>query len=293
MREQKVSGENGERATMILHRITDWDGAYTNSANIAGGDRWPGAWVEPAHSYSAKLTAAGRAEIDIAYGDKARNRFDLFLPEGRPKGLVVFVHGGYWLALDKSYWSHLARGSVERGFAVAMPSYTLCPDARIAAITREVADAIETAAARVDGPIFLTGHSAGGHLVTRMISATSPLFSATRARIRNTVSISGVHDLRPIMRTEMNATLHIDDAEAASESPALLTPMPGARLTCWVGGAERSEFVRQSALLANIWTGLGAETAMYAEPDRHHFNVIDGLGDPKHPLTRTLLDGAG
>src|SRR5918996_1039250 len=100
-----------------------------------------------------------------------------------------------WKALDKSFWSHLARGSVESGYAVAMPSYTLCPAVRISEITREIASAVERAAAMVEGPLFLTGHSAGGHLVTRMISATSPLGDDVRARIRHTVSISGVHDL--------------------------------------------------------------------------------------------------
>ena len=210
-------------------------------------------------------------------------------PEGRPKGLVVFVHGGFWKALDKSFWSHLARGSVESGYAVAMPSYTLCPAVRISEITREIAAAVARAAAMVEGPLFLTGHSAGGHLVTRMISATSPLPNDVRARISHTVSISGVHDLRPLMKAAMNTDLRIDEAEALVESPALLEPMQNARVTCWVGSAERPEFVRQNALLANIWTGLGAKTCMIEEPGRHHFDVIDGLADPDHPLTRTLL----
>jgi hypothetical protein len=103
------------------------------------------------------------------------------------------------------------------------------------------------------------------------------------------MSISGLHDLRPIMRTAMNKTLAIDEAEALAESPALLRPMDNARLTCWVGGGERAEFLRQSALLANIWTGLGATTSSVVEPDRHHFSIIDGLADPEHPLTRTLI----
>jgi acetyl esterase/lipase len=170
-----------------------------------------------------------------------------------------------------------------------MPSYTLCPDIRISGITREVASAIAFAAGEIDGPVMLTGHSAGGHLVSRMASASAPMPEAVQARIRHVVSISGVHDLRPLMRTGMNATLHIDEAEALGESPALLEPREGIRLTCWVGGAERAEFLRQNALLANIWTGLGARTAAVAEPDRHHFNVIDGLADPDHPLSRTLL----
>ena len=274
---------------VIFHQISDWTDAYANAPNIPGGDRWPAAWVQPAQAFRDALLSSGRATLDIGYGERTRNRFDLFRPEGQPKGLVVFVHGGFWKALDKSFWSHLARGPVESGYAVAMPSYTLCPEVRIAGITREVGAAIERAAAMVEGPLFLAGHSAGGHLVTRMISATSPLADDVRSRIGHTVSISGLHDLRPLMKAAMNAELKIDEAEALMESPALLEPMPNARVTCWVGSAERPEFVRQNALLANIWTGLGARTCVIEEPGRHHFDVIDGLADPQHQLTRTLL----
>lgn len=276
---------------MIYHRITDWDDAYANGANIAQGDRWPQAWVEPAKAFRDRLATDGRARLGLAYGDAPRNRFDLFMPQGEAKGLVVFVHGGFWLRLDRSFWSHLAAGPLAHGHAVAMPSYTLCPDIRIGGIVREIGSAIEAAAGMVAGPIRLTGHSAGGHLVSRMICANSPLPDAVRSRIANTVSISGVHDLRPMMATAMNETLRIDRAEADGESPALLEPMAGGRIACWVGAAERSEFVRQNALLANAWTGLGAETLTVEEPDRHHFNVIDGLADPDHALTRTLLTG--
>lgn len=274
---------------MIFHQITDWNDAYANGPNIPGGDRWPAAWVEPAQAYRDELLGAGRATLDIAYGERPRNRFDLFMPDAKPIGLVVFVHGGFWRSLDKSFWSNLARGSVESGYAVAMPSYTLCPESRISNITREIGAAIERAASMINGPLYLTGHSAGGHLVTRMISATSPLPDSIRARIRHTVSISGVHDLRPLLKTSMNADLRIDVEEAQAESPVLLAPQPNARLTCWVGAAERPEFIRQNALLANIWTGLGAQTCTIEEPGRHHFNVVDGLADRRHPLVEILL----
>jgi acetyl esterase/lipase len=274
---------------VLLRKITNWDDAYTNGANIARGDRWPSAWVVPARDFRDRLSGIGRAQLGISYGAKSRNQIDLFLPEGSPKGLVVFVHGGYWMALDNSYWSHLAAGSIAHGYAVAMPSYRLCPDVRIGDIVDEIGAAIARAAAQVEGPIMLTGHSAGGHLVSRMVCATTPLPPSVAARIRNVVSISGLHDLRPLMNTGMNETLHIDAAEALSHSPALLGPMSGARIICWAGGGERAEFLRQNALLANIWTGLGAATSAVVEPDRHHFNVIDGLADPDHPLTRVLL----
>lgn len=273
-----------------MRAISDWNDAYANGVNIPRGDSWPEAWLQPARRYRDRIVAEGRATLDIPYGDAPRQCFDLFAPAGEAKGIVVFVHGGYWMRFDKSVWSHLAAGAVERGYAVAMPGYTLCPENRIAGITTEIGRAISAIAARSTGPIFLTGHSAGGHLATRMVCADTPLAPAVIRRIAHVVSISGLHDLRPLMRTDMNAALGLDETEAIAESPALLRPVDGIRLTCWVGAAERAEFVRQNALLANVWAGLGARTQAVEEPDRHHFNIIDGLTDPAHPLVRTLLD---
>lgn len=266
-----------------------WDDAYSNGAYIQGGDAYPAKWSAAAARFRADLSAAGRARLDQSYGAKPRERLDLFEPEGTAKGLFVFVHGGYWLAFDKSSWSHLAVGALAHGWAVAMPSYTLCPDARIAEITAEVGAAIAAAATRVSGPLVIAGHSAGGHLVSRMCCADSPLPQGIRDRLRHTLSISGLHDLRPLMMTSMNQTLRLDEAEAVRESAALRRPLPDARITCWVGADERPEFVRQNALLANIWTGLGARTAKHEAAQRHHFNVIEDLADPNSALVATLL----
>lgn len=274
---------------MLHHQVIDWDGAYANGVNIARGERWPEAWIAPAAAFRRMLEEEGRARLDRPYGPRPRNRYDLFLPRQAPNGLVVFIHGGFWLKLDKSYWSHLAAGPLAHGFAVAMPSYTLCPEVLIGDIVEEIGAAVAALAGEVDGPLFLTGHSAGGHLASRMVTRTAPLGTDIQARIAHVVSISGVHDLRPMMRTAMNGDLRLDEAQARAQSPALLEPVDGARLTAWVGGAERAEFRRQNALIANIWTGLGARTLAVEEPDRHHFDVIDGLADADHPLTRTLL----
>lgn len=272
---------------MRLYRVGDWNDAYSNGANIPRSDRWPDAWIKPAATFRDALGA--RALLEQPYGSNPRQVFDLFLPEGDQKGLVVFVHGGYWLESDKSGWSHLAAGPLAHGYAVAMPSYRQCPEVHIADIGLDVAAAIAVAATRIDGPIHLTGHSAGGHLVSRMVSEPSPLPPDVLARVRNVVPISGLADLRPLMNTTMNADLRIDAAEAMRESPALLRPVAGTRLIAWVGGAERAEFRRQNALLANIWLGLGAETAAIEAPDRHHFDVVDDLADPESGLVDMLL----
>lgn len=268
-------------------RITDWDDAYANRAHVPAAAELIESWPVRAAAY--RTARAGAARLDRAYGAGGRQRFDLFLPDGAAQGLVVFVHGGYWMAFGREDWSHLAAGACAHGWAVAIPSYTLAPQARIAEIGREVVRAITAAAADVAGPIRLVGHSAGGHLVTRAITHGSGLPAEVAARIAHVVSISGVHDLRPLLRTGMNATLALDPSEARAESPALLEPIDGARVTVWVGDAERPEFVRHTTLLANVWTGLGADMRQVKDSRRHHFDVIDGLCTPDHALTRCLL----
>ena len=274
---------------MILHHVTDWDNAYANSINIAGSDAWPGAWQEKAGKFRIDRGALGGSLLDLGYGAHSRQKYDLFMPDATPLGLMVFIHGGYWMSMESVFFSHLAAGALANGFAVAIPGYRLCPEVRITDVVADIAAAINDAAGRVAGPINITGHSAGGHLAARMIARPSPVSEAVQARIRNVVPISGVFDLRPLMLTKLNETLAITEMEAVSQSPALMTPVSGTRLTCWVGGAERAEFRRQNALLANIWTGLGADTACYEEPDKHHYTIVDGLTDKDHPLTKTLL----
>lgn len=274
---------------MDLYAIRDWDDAYENGRHIPEGSSWPGRWTAPAAAFRDAADARGRARLGVAYGDGERHRYDLFLPAGTPRGLLVFVHGGYWMALDRSSWSHLAGGAVAQGWACAIPSYDLCPMVTIAAITTQIGAAIEHAAGAVDGPVVLAGHSAGGHLVTSMACHDTPLAPATRDRLAHVVSISGLHDLRPMLRTARNATLGLDMDSAEAASPALKRPLTHVPVTAWVGSAERAEFLRQTALIANVWQGLGAATRAVVEPDRHHFDVIDGLADPAAPLMRATL----
>jgi len=265
----------------------DWDDAYANMAHIPGSEAYPGMWSERAATYRAN---ADFAELDIAYGEAEREKLDLFRPDGEPKGLVMFVHGGYWMKLDKSFWSDLAEGARANGWAVAMPSYTLAPEARITHMTRQIAHALGKAASLVEGPIRICGHSAGGHLVSRMACSDVPLDDAVAARLARVMSISGLHDLHPLMKTQMNETLHIDDAEAKTESASLLPARGNVSVTCWVGADERPEFLRQNQLLVDAWKAQGTRIKGVVDPGKHHFTVIDPLADPASPIVKTLLD---
>ena len=259
------------------------DDAYANGAYIDGAADYPPRWAAAAAAFRAELGA--RAQVDVSYGKSDREAYDFFQPEGVARGTLVFVHGGYWKAFDKSYWSHLAAGALARGWAVAMPSYVLCPEARISEITTQIATAVSHIANRTFGPMALAGHSAGGHLVARMMDPLV-LPGDVRGRIKTVVPISPVADLAPLLQTSMNAELRLDEVEAAAVSTVNMTPPHGVAVTVWVGAQERPVFLEQAEALARSW---GARQVLDA--GKHHFDVIDALADPEHELTNILVSG--
>lgn len=255
------------------------DIAHANGAFIAGADSFVPRWQAQAAAFRQRHV--GRARLDLPYGPGARQALDLFLPETAPKGLMVFVHGGYWLAFGRQDWSHLAAGALARGWACALPSYTLAPAARIAGMTAEVSAAIRLAAAQVDGPVVVAGHSAGGHLAARMACTDQSL-----PRLARVVPISPLSDLSTLRQTGMNDDLRLDAAEVAAESPALLAKRSEVDAHVWVGGQERPLFLWQARLLSEAW-----DCPWTVEAGRHHFDVIDGLEQPGSALMAACLDG--
>lgn len=266
--------------------MTDWDDAYQNGKYIVGAESYAGMWHEKSTAFRAALSPERQA-LAQPYGPHPREVFDLFLPEGVPKGVLIFIHGGYWLSFNQSLWSHLAAGPLSHGWAVAMPGYRLCPEVSIADITQEIAQAVAEIGARVAGDIIISGHSAGGHLTARMACENVTL--PVSGRIRRYVSISGVHDLRPLTRTGMNQALQLDLKSAAAESPALRTPRADVDLLAWVGAEERPEFLRQNDLLANIWRGAFATTRAVHARGHHHFSVIEDFEQAHSPLLQAIF----
>ncbi|MEM9343025.1 MAG: alpha/beta hydrolase [Pseudomonadota bacterium] len=260
------------------------DDAYNNRDHVPNVEVFLEAWPEDARAYRETEAALGRARLNEAYGPHEREKLDVFHPAGKPEGLLVFVHGGYWRAFSRMESSHLAAGATARGWAVAVPSYPLAPEVRIPEITRCVAKAITHAAGLVAGPIVLAGHSAGGHLVARMVCA-DVLDASVEGRVTGVMPISPVSDLRPLLETSMNEDFRLDEASAVAESPALMTPTLDVPVHVWVGADERPAFLDQAKWLHDAWAG--SELTVAAA--KHHFNVIEPLTDPESPMVNWLV----
>lgn len=262
----------------------DLEAEYNNRARVPDHPTHIAGWQRDAAAYRD----GARCELDLAYGPGERHRVDLFHPQGGDAGgpVVLFIHGGYWQALDKSTASHLARGANGRGLTVAIPSYTLAPAARLADIVADIENAANFVMRRMGRPLVVTGHSAGGHLTACLMGRPDMLQRPVRAAM----PISGLFDLPPLVQTSINRALGLTVEEARRLSPLEWVPPAGGRLIAAVGGAESSEFLRQSHAIAERWSEHGVVTRYHEVPGAHHFDVIAGLADPGDSLVDMIVD---
>lgn len=262
----------------------DFEAEYNNRALVPEHPAIIEGWMRDAAAF--RETAA--MEADFSYGPKPRNRMDLFFPtdESRVDRLAVFIHGGYWQGLDKSFFSHLAAGCVAHGVAFAVPGYTLCPDVGIGDIVEEMRMATRVLWDRFRVPIAISGHSAGGHLAAALLATD---WGQNGPSVPAAQPISGLFELEPLVHTSLNGALKLDAAEATRQSPLSWSAPASGRLHAWVGGDESSEFHRQSHAIVDQWGAAGIETSYHALDGANHFTVIAPLADPGSAMTQDLV----
>ncbi|MCC6196522.1 MAG: alpha/beta hydrolase [Burkholderiales bacterium] len=261
---------------------------YNNRAAVPDHPRIIAQWAQL--SEAARATYAPKR--DLRYGPNPREVLDLFLPEGAPRGIFVFLHGGYWRALSKDEHSFVAAPFVDQGLAVAVVGYDLCPAVRVATIVDECRRALAWIGdhgprhGAPGGQVVIGGHSAGGHLAAMMFGADW----AGKAPLRAGVTLSGVHDLAPIVDVSFNADIRLDRDEARRMSPVRHPPRTDAPLLVACGAAETGEFRRQSQLLWDAWprNRRPADGPLFV-PGKNHFDVLLEYADPDSALTRATL----
>lgn len=258
----------------------DLEAEYNNRARYPGHPAVMERWRQ-----SALAAREAHPPVQIAYGPGEREVMDLF--QAAPDAPVaVFLHGGYWQALDKSWFSGIAPALLKHGISLAIPSYDLAPSVRLGRIVRQARDAVEAVRVRTGARPVVFGHSAGGHMAACMLS---------EGRASAAVAISGLFDLEPLIPTSLNIALHLDQAEAAALSP-IHWPVPngstpgGTILDCVVGGGESPEFLRQSRMMADLWGSRGVQTRYDALPGLDHFTVLDPLFDPDSALVKRIVN---
>ena len=277
---------------------------YNNRALVPDHMDYLRRWAED----SARVRAELPCVLDVPYGTGVGETLDIFpaarsAPTGVP--VLVFIHGGYWRSLDKSDHSFIAPVFTQSGFCVVVVNYALCPGTPEAPVTvqhilRQMERALgwvwQHIAEHEGDPrrITVAGHSAGGQLAAMLLTSVWPLVGAgwPDGLVRNALSISGLHDLEPIMHTPfLQEALHLTEQQVLQDSPARLLAPEHGLLYCVVGGDESEEFLRQNRLMQQAW-GEHFVPRCQVLPGLHHFSILDTLAQPGrdlHHMAQNLL----
>jgi len=238
--------------------------------------------------------------LDVPYGADPSETLDVFRAEGQSRALLVFIHGGYWRMMDKRDFSFIAPVFNRAGVTVVIPNYALCPAVTVDVIVRQMLQAcawtyrngVNFGAPR--GPIYVSGHSAGGHLTAMMLAALWNVLSPDLPErlVAAGLSISGLYDLSDIQRTpSINSDVRLTDDVVRRASPANYPPAEGVRLYTAVGAHENEGFHIQNRLIAGRWASV--HEVDVSCPGANHFTVLDRFVDPGSKLHRTTLEMMG
>ena len=268
----------------------DYEVEYNNRARVPENPAIMAGWARDAQAYRA--AHQNRLKV-MAYGPGERHRIELFSGDGAG-AIVVFIHGGYWQALDGSFFSHLAGGLNALGIDVAVPSYDLCPAVSVGDIIEQMR-AASRELAKLGRPLVVSGHSAGGHLAACLLATDWRALDAALpdGLVTAAYAISGLFDLRPLVPTSINNALKLDDASAKAASPLFWKPPARGSLNAVVGGNESGEYFRQSRIIVDAWGAAGLATRFGTVPDANHFTAIAPLADAGSLMTLRLKQLAG
>lgn len=287
---------------MPTHSPAWYEEQYNNRARIPEHPAIFQRWADDSAAARAALNAKGAARLDVQYGTGAGETLDVFAPPRGKKAapVLVFIHGGYWRALDKRDHSFIAPPFVTEGALVVVVNYALCPAVSIEHICLQMTRALAWVyehAADYGGDcrrIVVAGHSAGGHLAAMMLACDWQVVGAAVETnlpanlVKSALSISGVFDLEPLRHVEfLAADLKLTAASARKLSPAKFAAPPGYVIAV-VGGDESDEFLRQNALIARAW-GTQTVVACEAIDGFNHLSVLGELARPASQVHRWAL----
>jgi len=257
---------------------------------------------------SAKAHASIECERDVNYGPSENQKLDIFggkqLPNDAP--ILVYIHGGYWQYLSREASAYCVPPMVSKGVIVAVIGYELAPKASmekiISQVRHGVAFVLNYAKARGSRGVYITGHSAGGHL-TSMVLATDWLqqFPEVDSKlIKGVIPISGVYDVRPLVNTYINDPLHMTEESAWQSSPDnkiddLCRNCKNIQVAvCVVVGADESpEFIRQAQHFNQSLVNGGVKSEYISLEGLDHFDIVEKLSDENYILTKHLLSMMG
>lgn len=279
-----------------MHTPADLERQYNARLSIPEHPQIFARWAELSRDTRDALPCILDAPYDEGAARSAGATLDIFPAKGESRALVMYIHGGYWRALDKSDFSFLAPAFHDAGVTLAVANYALAPHVSVAHIVRQMLQASawlwRNAGTLGADParMFVAGHSAGGHLGAMMLAAQWPRYARGLPAnlFKGGLLVSGIFDLLPMLEVSVNLDLGLDRAEARRLSVAYMPPATDAPFSTAVGELESDEFKRQTALIGQRWrSSLRRDIPM---PGCNHLTIVEQLADPASALFAGMME---
>lgn len=147
-------------------------------------------------------------DADIAYGSDARQRLDIYRPNGgEPSPVVVFFYGGSWTSGDRGDYLFVGEALAARGITTVIVDYRLSPQVTYTGFLDDSARALAWTRSHIGehggdrDKLFAMGHSAGGYNAAML--ALDPRWLAAYgekpAMLRGWIGLAGPYDFTPVV----------------------------------------------------------------------------------------------
>lgn len=244
------------------------DAAYDNNKAVANS----AALIEERNSASARLRAEHSGALNVPYEAGERTLFDLYPAAAYGAPCLVFIHGGYWQRNSREVFAMVVEGLAAHGWSVAIPGYSLAPQATLTQIVGEITRSLDWLTASgpsygILGPVVICGWSAGAQLAALALD---------HPRVAAGMAISGIYDLAPLRDTGLNAALNVTDEEIRLLSP-LRRPAVQKPLAIAYGTAEVPALVWDSRRFHELRSAAHAPGPLVPVAGADHFTILDQL----------------
>jgi arylformamidase len=236
--------------------------------------------------------------VDLQYGPGDRQTFDVFMPDPvlARKGMVLFIHGGFWFSRHKDQFSFLAQAYVQAGWGFVAMTYPLMPQISLSDLVEQTAEGIaqidqELRARYGRGIDVMVGHSAGAHLLA--MAFHSPPGRAYTSRMleppRRLVLVSGVYDPQARAAAEISKTIGLTPEDAQQACPLTHCEPAGIATVLFSGAREPDLWSQQADRYQERLMQCGLSAVSHSLVAGHdHFSLLEAMANPASEIARAI-----
>ena len=234
---------------------------------------------------------------NIAYGKGPLQKLDIFGKNNKEelKPLHVFIHGGYWRALDKDYHAHMSVPFNKNNILFFNINYDLCPQVTLSDICEQIVEAIIWIFNNCKNyggnnkKISISGHSAGAHLVSYLLSIDWSMYDLPKNVFHGAALISGIYNLKIVQKISVNKELNLSNKEVQEKTT--LNKLPTFKIPLFIsyGENEPEGWKHQSISYCDFLTKNHYKYKVIPSKGDNHFTLIDTLANENSNICKEII----